>query len=169
MRKTDYLVSDAVLSPCGTYRYLLRRGWSDEKPLGVVMLNPSTADAAADDNTIRRCAAFARSFGHGGVLVANLFAYRATRPGDLALAADPVGPDNFRYVGMLLEQVDYVLCAWGANGALLGQGRTMGEFLAARTKMYCLGTNRDGSPKHPLYVRSSMQLMPYALPACQSG
>jgi hypothetical protein len=55
----------AVLSPCGTYRYQLRRQLARGgrpaagPPLVFLMLNPSTADAVTDDATIRRCRAFA--------------------------------------------------------------------------------------------------------------
>lgn len=156
-----YLLSDAVISDCGTYRYMLRRIWSDEKPLGVIMLNPSTADMTTDDNTIRRCVNFAKSFGHGGILVANLFAYRATKPDELFTASDPVGPDNFKHVKTMLSQVECVLCAWGANGDFLGQGKKMADFVTMRNALYCLGVNKNGSPKHPLYVKSSTKLILY--------
>lgn len=149
------------MSDCGTYRYLLRRIWSHEKPLGVIMLNPSTADMTTDDNTIRRCVNFAKSFGYGGILVVNLFAYRATKPADLFTAADPVGPDNFVHVEDMVRHVASVLCAWGAHGDFLGQGKKMADFVAMRNTMYCLGFNKNGSPKHPLYVASSTKLIPY--------
>lgn len=158
-----YLLSDATISKCETYRYLLRRIWSDATPLGVVMLNPSTADMTTDDNTIRRCVNFAKSFGHGGILVANLFAYRATKPEELFTAADPVGPDNLAQVEAMLQQVESVLCAWGTQGDFLGQGKKMTEFIAKRKPMYCLGVNKNGSPKHPLYIASSTKLIPYEL------
>jgi len=92
---TDLLLQrGAVISPCGLYRYSLTRTWSAALPLPFVMLNPSTADADIDDPTIRRCMAFARREHAGGIIVANVFAYRATSPADLWKATDPFGPWN---------------------------------------------------------------------------
>lgn len=84
---------EALFSPCGAYRYRLSRDWNGTGTrLAVVMLNPSTADAARDDPTIRRCIAFAVREGHCGVEILNLFAFSATEPALLKSAADPVGP-----------------------------------------------------------------------------
>ncbi|MES2137565.1 MAG: DUF1643 domain-containing protein [Pseudomonadota bacterium] len=57
--------------------------------VAFVMLNPSTADAVQDDPTIRRCIGFAKAWGKGGIVVINLFAFRATNPKDMLAAADP--------------------------------------------------------------------------------
>lgn len=52
--------SDALISQCGQYRYWLTRIWDETiRPLPIIMLNPSTADASIDDPTIRRCISFA--------------------------------------------------------------------------------------------------------------
>jgi hypothetical protein len=71
----------ALLSEDGRYRYRLWRLWDDLAPVMVwVMLNPSTADADLDDPTIRKCIGFAKANRHGGIIVVNLFAWRATDP-----------------------------------------------------------------------------------------
>ena len=63
----------AVLSDCGNYRYQLHRTWDESLPKCMfMMLNPSTADADIDDNTIRRCIGFAKLWGYGGLMVGNL-------------------------------------------------------------------------------------------------
>jgi len=43
-------------------------------------LNPSTADETSDDPTLTRCINYAKYWGFGGVCMANLFAFRATKP-----------------------------------------------------------------------------------------
>ena len=89
----------ATISDCGRYRYGLWRIWNWQLPNAVfIMLNPSTADAETDDPTIRRCVGFARSWDLGGVHIANLFALRASDPGELANAQDPIGSANDMYL-----------------------------------------------------------------------
>ena len=83
----------AELSPDGVYRYKLSRIWAPDIPPALfIMLNPSTADANQDDPTIRRCIAFAKRLGHGGLLVGNLFALRSTNPARLFAVEDSRRP-----------------------------------------------------------------------------
>ncbi|MGH3977119.1 MAG: DUF1643 domain-containing protein, partial [Pseudonocardiaceae bacterium] len=115
--------SDAVLSGCGRYRYQLTRTWDPgQQRATFIMLNPSTADAADDDPTIRRCTSYARSWGLGGLMVVNLYAYRATDPADLWKVDDPVGPDNDDHLRAVLAAATDVgapvVAAWGANARL---------------------------------------------------
>lgn len=145
----------AVISPCEKYRYLLSRHLD---PAGkgaclFIMLNPSTADATADDPTIRRCIGFARSWGYHRLSVVNLFAWRATDPAAMRAAADPVGPANDAWIRAEADKADVVVCAWGKHGAHAGRGATVREMLAWR-HLHVLAKNKDGSPKHPLYVKS---------------
>ena len=87
--------TDAKLSECRKYRYALWRTWDETKPhVMIIGLNPSTADETKDDPTITRCINFAKSWGYGGVCMANLFAYRATEPTVMKGSTDPVGTEN---------------------------------------------------------------------------
>ena len=62
----------AIVDATANYRYLLWRRWDDQRPsVGIVMLNPSRADATVNDPTIRRCIGFAQRWGYGGVEVGN--------------------------------------------------------------------------------------------------
>ncbi|CAD6561280.1 DUF1643 domain-containing protein [Paraburkholderia sabiae] len=77
----------AVISPCGTYRYLLTRAAESLSPMKstalFAMLNPSTADATLDDPTIRRCREFAKLWDCDGLAVANLYALRTADTANL--------------------------------------------------------------------------------------
>ena len=90
-----FLKTGAIFSGCRTYRYTLWRSWDRDK--GDVMfigLNPSTADETLNDPTVRRCINYAKSWGYGGIYMANMFAFRATDPKEMKQAKDPIGYRN---------------------------------------------------------------------------
>lgn len=158
----------AVISEDQIYRYWLERDlpWSfyvaeDVAPEAVcafIMLNPSTADAERDDPTIRRCKSFATALGASRLVVANLYAYRATQPRALSEVVDPVGPENDTYLRRALT-ARHVIVAWGthAEPARIERFTT----LAGATPLWCLGTTRSGAPRHPLYVPNTAELQPW--------
>jgi hypothetical protein len=152
--------SDAVISECGGYRYSLSRRWGSGPALRVVMLNPSTADATVDDPTIRRCIGFARREGFAALTVLNLYAYRATDPKALLTCPDPVGPDNNAWLAAHLQGSASVLAAWGANARPERVQRVLS--LVRGVDWRCLGTTKQGHPRHPLYVRGDQPLVPFA-------
>lgn len=151
---------DAELSDCGEYRYRLSRVWDEaKKPLTFIMLNPSTADAEVDDPTIRRCMGFAEREKAGGIVVVNLYGFRATKPFDLFQATDPIGPANDRHIQRAVKQAKSVVCAWGANAP-----RNRVAYVRAlldRQQLHCLGTTNAGAPRHPLYLRRDQPLERY--------
>jgi len=79
------------------------------------MLNPSVADASADDPTIRRVRGFSESWGFGGFTVVNLFAEIQTNPAMMGQTCDPVGPENDDYIAQAAEGAKRIVCAWGAG------------------------------------------------------
>lgn len=155
----------AVLSDDGVYRYRLWRVWDpDRLPTAFVMLNPSTADARVDDPTIRRCTGFARAWGAGGIVVVNLYAYRATDPRELAAAegrgVDVVGPENDAHVRAAFAAVDQVVFAWGAATLGPGVARRVREALPPGLEVSCLGVTKQGHPRHPLYLAANTARLP---------
>lgn len=162
---SDLLIErDALISPCGMYRYWLQRTWDPSRfALPFVMLNPSTADAEVDDPTIRRCMGFAKREHYGGIWVANLYAFRATRPEALWKAADPYGPENDDTLVRLARRAAVhsipIVCAWGANGGK--NNRPIVLMQQAGASFACLGRTKDGQPRHPLYVKADQKLEPY--------
>lgn len=153
--------STAEISPCGLYRYRLTRTWGNAAPLLFVMLNPSTADASDDDPTIRRCIGFARREGAGGIVVANLFAFRSTDPTALEIAPDPIGPDNARWIETCVRETSGpIVAAWGASVPkrldLLVHMRIVA--LLPLDRLRCLGWTASGAPRHPLYLPAAATL-----------
>lgn len=142
------------------YRYALARPLGDGATVTFVMLNPSTADATTDDPTIRRCIRFATTWGFGRLEVVNLYALRATDPAELWCAADPVGPDNDTHLARAMATADLVVAAWGARRPPGHAERV--DLVLGRASVHCLGRNRDGSPRHPLYVPAGTPPTPWA-------
>lgn len=186
---TLFAQGDAQFSGCGRYRYRLTRELGGKLTLTFVMLNPSTADGSADDPTIRRCKGFAKDWGYGRLVIVNLYAFRATNPRDMWRLAHAdrnrphlplgniIGEDNDSAIaraacearGFLGGVCDgsggVVVCAWGRGGTVDKQLAKMHAERVERVAkliggdLYCLGTNGDGSPKHPLYLPEDTEAM----------
>lgn len=154
----------AAFSLCRTWRYALWRIWDvTKRPLLVVGLNPSTASELADDPTITRCCIRAHTLGHGGLLMGNLFAYRATDPQKMKKAADPVGPKTNGWLIRMADDAALILCAWGAHGRYRNRDLEVRRRLddAGKRPLWCLGQTKGGQPRHPLYLSYATPLEPY--------
>jgi len=124
------------------------------------MLNPSTADAVVDDPTIRRCMGFAQSWGYSRLVVRNLFPIRATNPKDLLTLEDPTAGASGANALRAALKADVVVPAWGA---FVPFDRTaIARRIFGGRELYCLGVTKDGSPRHPLYVAATQNLVPYS-------
>jgi hypothetical protein len=169
-----------VESECGAWvvddlhRLLLWRSWSKAPRALFAMLNPSTADASVDDPTIRRCMAFARSWGCGGINVVNLYSLIETDP-ELLWQAEPhlrlaperalqpaAGAHAEVYRGAIDRSLGPLVMAWGGVPPR-AQDRVdelVGAVWTCKRAAFCLGTTTRGQPKHPLYLAAATQLVP---------
>lgn len=153
----DAVSRTTILSPCRTYRYTLWRDCGGLAGDGYAMfigLNPSTADEVQDDPTIRRCVNFAKSWGYGALCMTNLFAFRATDPAQMKRAADPVGPDNDRYLVELARNASVVVAAWGTHGRFQGRDAVVRQLVP---DLHYLRLTEDKHPGHPLYLPAHLQ------------
>lgn len=168
-RRTPVACYDAdsrktILSADRLYRYTLWREWSmplidcacggcqNRKYVMFIGLNPSTADETRDDNTIRKCVKFARSWGYGALCMTNLFAYRATQPKEMKKYSRPIGDDNDKWLAACAHDAGIVIAAWGKDGTHLRRDITVERMM---NSLQCLGQNGDGTPKHPLYLKDT--------------
>lgn len=152
----------ATISECGRYRYDLTRDTGEGAGSVLwVMLNPSTANATEDDPTIRKCIGFTQRWGFRHLKVINLFAYRATDPTKLT-APDIIDSGNIQAIFSEVGAHDRVVFAWGGGLKYAHGNKWVAEFIA-RTffDAQCFGLNRDGTPKHPLYLSYETELVPY--------
>lgn len=145
----------AIISPCGLYRYRLDREFDKTRERVVfVMCNPSTADAEDDDPTVRKCIGFARLSSYGIVTVVNPYAFRATDAKQLRTAADPIGPENDRYIEQAASGAAAIVCAWGGSirnaPGWRARVHAVTELLAKHGPLLSIRTAKSGLPVHPL-------------------
>ena len=149
----------AIFSDCRKYRYELWRWWDRSKPYVVFIgLNPSTADEINNDPTVTRCISFAQSWNYGGLCMMNLFAFRATKPGDMKACLYPIGPDNDEHLIMVTDKAGIIVAAWGIHGNHKKRDEEVMYFIS---DMYCLGTTKHGYPCHPLFLRKDTHLVEF--------
>jgi hypothetical protein len=150
----------------GPYRYLLWRTWDATGPrLLWILLNPSLADAQTNDPTLRRCCAFSRAWGYGGLQIVNLFAYRTPYPEVLRQVADPVGSENDAYIVTAAQRAAGIILAWGHHGRSRSRDSAVLALLAQQQipPLRCLGLTRAGCPRHPLYMRIDVKPLVFSL------
>ena len=143
----------AVISKCEKYRYKLTRTWDeDKKKVLFIMLNPSTANHVQNDLTTIRCINFAEKWGYGGIMIGNIYPFRAKRPRDLKKwlnndfgVASSLW-ENQVHIGEMSEQADLIVCAWGCNY----KGGTP-DWVEELGDLFYLELCKDNiTPKHPL-------------------
>ena len=144
----------AIISNCNKYRYELHREWDkDKRKVLFIMLNPSTADADNNDLTTIRCMNFAKKWGYGGIMIGNIYPFRAKRPKDLRKWVRDCKHSkrfqdhiNYRHMIGMAEQADLIVCAWGCN---YKDGTP--DWIEELGDLHYLELCDDGiTPKHPL-------------------
>lgn len=137
-------------------------GWhGPARCVTFTLLNPSVADAFQLDPTVKRCEGFAIALGADVYQIANANALRSTDPGGLYKRAYGYRGDDQVASDELLRAcigAVRVIAGWGKHGALDHRGDVVRSMLRhAGVRLYHLGLNRDGSPKHPLYLRGGTE------------
>lgn len=166
--------NSAVFTQDRAHRFALTRTIAPmlgNRPLVSCGLNPSIADANTNDPTVRKEIGFAERWGLHYYVKVNASSMVATDPKVMKLArktGQDNRPENDRWISAAIELVrDYngvFLAAWGQH---IDRGRQMAiaKLLdAAGVRAQCLGTNDDGSAKHPLYLAYATPLVDWTCP-----
>jgi hypothetical protein len=150
----------ATFSACGKYRFRLWRIWDKTAPLIMfVGLNPSTANAEKNDPTIRRVEGFAKQWGYGGFFMMNLFPFVTAYPEMLEKNEASIKVNDL-HLQSVARICDKIICAWG-NFKTIGNRADDVIHDLRFYKLYCLGKNSNGSPKHPLYLAKTTELIKF--------
>lgn len=152
----------AVFNEARTHRYYLCRIWDHDKPKALFIgLNPSKADSKEDDPTIKSVRRIAHFNGYGGFYMGNCFTYISTNPDHLQhthgeQALNDLYLNQFVYSGAVKD----VVFAWG-NFDIVRKTERDKELISLFPGALCIGKNKNGSPKHPLYCKSDSIFIPY--------
>jgi hypothetical protein len=155
----------ALLSRCGHYRFLLWREWGeDDQPAAALWIgmNPSTATADLDDPTIRREVGFTHRIGLRRYVKANVMDYRATHPSGLTQpGVCPCSVDNLPTIKRAAHSAQIIVLAYGTLPRQLSHYATQVVDMLRQDgrELWAITLNRDGSPRHPLYVAAGAPLI----------
>lgn len=149
------------MSDCGRYRQRLWREWDADLPrCAFILTNPSAARHDVTDPTDTRIYMRSVALGFGRYDIGNLAPLISSKPKILHTHPDPFGAADYGNQVLLeiVESADMVICGWGADPFLAGRARAVLQLLRDAghgPKLHCLGLNKDGSPRHPLYIAAS--------------
>jgi hypothetical protein len=139
------------------HRLMLWRVWDKTKPAVMFIgLNPSTANENTDDPTIRRIKSISYQLGYGGFFMMNLFTFISTDPKKLNIK-EGNRLDADLYLKRIAKCCKTIVFAWG-NFDVLGRDKEVIEMFPGANALHI---NKNGSPKHPLYVKSNTQLISF--------
>lgn len=162
------ITGTARFSECGRYRHGLTRDWTPPgqppKAILFVGLNPSVAGAEVSDPTCHREMTFARDWGFTRYLKANVLDWRATSPRDIPQDAEVAcSAENLAMLAAFAEEAGTLVMASGKIHPRYSVARDAVIALLQRTgkPLLCLGHNKDGSAKHPLYIRRDTPPIPF--------
>jgi hypothetical protein len=149
----------AEFSACRQYRFALWRIWDKTKPLVMFIgLNPSTANETEPDNTIKSVIRLSKANGYGGFYMMNCFPFVSTDPE--AINYHGFEAHNNDWLQKISDRCKDVVFAWG-NFKIVSDVNRDEELFKMFPDALCLGKNASGSPKHPLYIKSTTQLRPF--------
>jgi len=165
----------ATFNATRTHRFKLTRTWDWRLPkILFIGMNPSKADEVDNDPTIRREIAFAKRWGYGGLLKCNVLSFITPFPTELPRsAAQACLARNLFTIEQVMLDAGHganVVAAWGCGlKAYKSCLDTIVDFAErCGVSLMCLGTTKDGSPRHPLYVKGDTGLTVWRNVLCGS-
>jgi hypothetical protein len=139
----------ADFSECGKYRYRLWRIWNSNLPRAMIIgLNPSTANADTDDQTIMNLRRIMTALGYGGFYMMNCWPFITSKP-ELLQIDDGSNLFNDYHLALTAVECETVVFAWGNFKIIRDKGRDK-ELCDRFPNGMCFGKNKNGSPWHPL-------------------
>ncbi|MBP6986567.1 MAG: DUF1643 domain-containing protein [Alphaproteobacteria bacterium] len=144
------VVSTAIKSECGRYRYVLKRIWNSNGEIGAFLCaNPSKADQLLLDDTVFKCGNLAVYWGWGGFYILNLYPIYSTDPKGVERNTE-TDEHNAYHIAAVVASVKILVLACGN-----GHRRRLDELIQdiPREKLFCLRRNSGGGFLHPSRIK----------------
>ena len=160
MKEIDLTIATgAIFSEDGKYRYALWRVWNPSRPvIGYLGLNSSTAGALNNDPTISRNMIRSDREGYGSMIQVNMHGFITPNPELLLQVEDAIGELNDLYIREMDRLTERQICMWGSFKPVKKRAADVYKMLS---NPYCLSVNKDGEPKHSLYVSYDTEMVKY--------
>jgi hypothetical protein len=114
----------------------------------VIGLNPSTANADKDDQTIKNLRRILTKLGYGGFYMMNCWPFITSKPE--LLQTNPLTDEyNNNVITITASQCHEIIFAWGSFKIIKETGRDK-ELEEMFPDAKCFGKSKNGSPWHPL-------------------
>jgi hypothetical protein len=152
--------SGAHFSPDNKYRLVLWRIWDESKPkVMYIGLNPSTANATKNDNTITKLVKVSNHNGFGGFYMLNLYSYVTPHPEELKGNWEIMDGINNKKLLEYSGMASKIVFCWGNFKEAQEKAYELKH--AFQQDAWCFKQNKNGSPKHPLYCKDDSVLIPF--------
>lgn len=150
----------ALFSEDRTCRYALTRSWDENKPHALCIgLNPSTANETDDDATIKSLTRILTNANFGRFTMCNLFPFISTDPDKVSewwsSQKDHIYANDV-FISIASTESFVTIFCWGNFKVAEVRAKKIYEMCP---HAMCFGKNANGSPKHPLYLKSDSKLM----------
>lgn len=100
------------------YRYVLIKEWGQaDKPVVVIMYNPSDADYLMYDKTVMNVENYFKKKKFNKIIILNLFAIKGKNSSIVSKANQKYENKNKEYIGNYIKESDDIYLAWGYGKA----------------------------------------------------
>jgi hypothetical protein len=163
----EKLNTGARFSSDGTHRFVLWRIWQKGlRKVCFIGLNPSTADADMNDNTIRKLVAICKQQGFGGFYIVNLFTKKATDFDIVKFDSDLNTIQSNYFIWKYALKSDLVCPMWGNKGTWKSRNLEVLSILRDvwNKEIYCFNITGQHQPQHPLMMANDTRFIIWSDP-----
>ena len=89
--------------------------------------------------------------------------HRSRYPEKLFCPDDPIGPHNNFHLKEMSKRCERVVCAWGNSSLIKKLNFDISSLEDIKAPLFYLEKMKDGTPKHPLYLKKSLLPRPFSI------